>query len=124
MTVERNKNERLLTRREREAIGAFVGYRALGGLWRKQQGIEKVAGEYGIRPQRMKELADLVLARPPSDGVTPSCGDCGGSLDTVEGPPGLCGPFALCPSCDAEYWEMDSDDQADFLHDLYPDGFR
>ncbi|MFQ5472927.1 MAG: hypothetical protein ACE5FA_08605 [Dehalococcoidia bacterium] len=124
MATEQEKNKRLLTRREREAIGAFVEYRALGELWHKQPGIDKVADEYGIEPGRMDTLAHYVFAKPDSDGVNPSCDVCGEFLDCVDDPEETYGSFPLCPSCDAEYWELEADDQSDYLYNLFPASFR
>ncbi len=124
MTDEHKRKKRMLTRREREAIGAFVEYRALTGLWHKQPGIDKVADEYGIESGRMDTLANYVFAKPPWDGVNPACDECGEYLDNVNDPDETYGSFMLCPSCDAEYWELDADDQSDYLYNLFPASFR
>ncbi len=124
MAVEQEKNKRLLTRREPEAIGAFVEYRALTGLWHKQPGIEKVAEEYGIESERMDTLASYVFDKPCSDGVNPSCDVCGDYQIGVDDPYGEYGFFGLCPSCDSEYWGLDVDDQCDYVYRLFPEAFR
>ena len=124
MADEHKKNKRLLTRREREAIGAFVEYRALTGLWHMQPGIDKVADEYGIEPERMDTLANYIFAKPRSDGVNPSCDVCGEFLKNVQVPEGGCLLFGICPSCEAEYWELDAEDQSDYLCNLFPESFE
>ncbi len=124
MTTESGQNKSLLTHREREAIGAFVEYRALGELWQKQPGIEKVADEYGIESERMDTLANYVFAKPRLDGVNPSCEVCGEHMADVDDPGETYGSFSLCPSCDAEYWDMDADDQFDYLCARYPESFE
>jgi len=121
MADEHKKNTRLLTRREREAIGAFVEYRALTRLWHKRPGIEKAAEEYGIQPERMVTLANYVFAQPSVDGVNPSCEVCGEHYTSIEDPYGNNGVYELCPSCDSEYWELDVEDQCDYIYRLFPE---